>query len=187
MTSGFDPLAFAQQLGEAMPKAPAPVDQWNPPFCGDIDLVIKRDGTWHYGGTPIGRPKLVRLFASVLKREGDRYYLVTPVEKVGIEVEDVPFMVTAVEAQTTPAEARCFWFETALGDRFRLDADHPLRMGGTPDLPIPYVMVRGGMAGRLSRPVYYELAQYAEPDTSCSSERYYVLSAGERFYLDGLS
>lgn len=183
----FDPLAFAQQLATDAPNTPAPVAQWNPPFCGDIDLEIRKDGLWFYGGTPIGRPNLVRLFARVLKREGDQYFLVTPVEKVGIRVEDVPFIITAVHIEQTSAGAESqgviYWMETSLGDRFRLDAAHPLRLGGTADLPVPYVMVRDGMEGRLSRPVYYELAANAQLDAKASAEVYFIESAGQRFYL----
>src|ERR1017187_3443619 len=83
-------------------KGPPPVERWNPPFCGDIDMRIAADGTWFYQKTPIGRPALVKLFASILKREGDKYFLVTPVEKVGVVVEDVPFLaveMTVVEAE----------------------------------------------------------------------------------------
>ena len=84
--------AIATAAGEAARRGPPPVHLWNPPFCGDLDMRIARDGTWYYLKTPIGRPALVSLFASVLKREGDKYFLVTPVEKVGIVVEDVPFL-----------------------------------------------------------------------------------------------
>lgn len=184
MGGGFDPFQFAQQLGGLRVSEPAPVDRWNPPFCGDIDLVIKTDGLWYYAGTPIGRPKLVQLFASVLKREGEQYFLVTPVEKVRVQVEDVPFMIIAVACQQATG-SQTFCLETSLGDRFSLDADHPLRMGGSADSPVPYVMVRGGMEGRLSRPVYYELANYAECEVTDRGEVYTLLSAGERFELSG--
>jgi hypothetical protein len=185
LTIGFDPLTFAQQLDDGSPNTPAPVEQWNPPFCGDIDLVIKQDGCWYYGGTPIGRPNLVRLFARVLKREGDRYFLVTPVEKVGICVEDVPFIVITADVVAANDGEQVVWLETGLGDRFPVDAAHPIRMGGTENLPVPYVMVRGGMEGRLSRPVYYELAEAAEVHDTAKGERYYISSSGKRFLLGG--
>ena len=88
--SGLEAIAAA--LARDKHKGPPPVDQWNPPYCGDIDMRIAADGTWFYQKTPIGRPALVKLFASVLKREGERYFLVTPVEKVGIVVDDAPFL-----------------------------------------------------------------------------------------------
>lgn len=178
----FDPLAFAQQLATDSPNTPAPVSQWDPPFCGDIDLEIRKDGLWYYCGTPIGRPTLVRLFARVLKREGDDYFLVTPVEKVGIRVEDVPFMITSVQQRQEEGQL-VYWMETSLGDHFRLDQTHPLRMGGTDELPIPYVMVRAGMEGRLSRPVFYELAAGAFVEATEDGEVYCVESAGERFVI----
>ena len=97
---GFESILRA--AGEAARKGPPPVHLWNPPFCGDLDMRISADGTWHYLKTPIGRPALVKLFASVLKREGDKYFLVTPVEKVGITVDDAPFL--AVELKVEEAD-----------------------------------------------------------------------------------
>ena len=103
---GFESILGA--AGEAARKGPPPVHLWNPPFCGDLDMRISSDGTWHYLKTPIGRPALVKLFASVLKREGDKYFLVTPVEKVGITVDDAPFLAVELkveEAKRPPAIA----------------------------------------------------------------------------------
>src|SRR6187402_3586326 len=98
--SGLDAIMTALPREK---RGPPPVEKWNPPFCGDLDMRIAADGTWFYQKTPIGRPALVQLFASVLKREGDKYYLVTPVEKVGLTVDDAPFM--AVELRVEPGEA----------------------------------------------------------------------------------
>src|SRR5471032_2285872 len=110
-------------------KGPPPVEQWNPPFCGDIDMRIAADGTWFYQKTPIGRPALVKLFASVLKREGDRYFLVTPVEKVGIVVEDVPFL--AVELAIVGPEQNVLLpvlrFKTNVDDFVDAGPGHALR------------------------------------------------------------
>src|SRR5690242_1477551 len=103
-------------------KGPPPVERWNPPFCGDIDMRIAADGTWFYQKTPIGRPALVKLFASVLKREGDKHFLVTPVEKVGIVVDDAPFV--AVEMR---AEGGVLNFRTNVDDWVACDRDHALR------------------------------------------------------------
>src|SRR5690606_14659840 len=119
---GLESLTAALSQRRAAP----PVHLWNPPFCGDLDLRIAADGSWHYLGTPIGRPAMVRLFASVLKREGDRYFLVTPVEKVGIKVDDAPFLAVAMEPEGAGAE-RALVFRTNVDDIVRCDADHPLR------------------------------------------------------------
>ncbi|MBV8428183.1 MAG: DUF1285 domain-containing protein, partial [Hyphomicrobiales bacterium] len=94
---------------------PRPVERWDPPYCGEIDMVIRADGTWFYNGSPIGRAALVRLFASILRKDGDRFVLVTPVEKVGIEVEDAPFLATAMRLDET-AEGETLVFETNVGD-----------------------------------------------------------------------
>ena len=96
--AGLDEITAAAK--HAAVKGPPPVHLWNPPFCGDLDMRIATDGTWFYQSTPIGRPALVKLFASVLKREGDRYYLVTPVEKIGITVEDAPFLAVEMGCRT---------------------------------------------------------------------------------------
>ncbi|MCA3573842.1 MAG: DUF1285 domain-containing protein [Aestuariivirga sp.] len=148
-------------LGEAKGlKGPPPVDQWNPPFCGDIDMRIAADGTWFYMNSPIGRKPLVRLFASVLRRDADgRYYLVTPVEKVGIRVDDAPF--TAIR-MTVEGEGcnQTIRFETNVEDEVSVDEAHPLRFAeeqGTGGLK-PYVLVRGRLEALVSRALFYDLA-----------------------------
>src|SRR5580698_7993495 len=110
--SGLESITGA--LGRAG-KGPPPVERWNPPFCGDLDLRIAADGTWHYLKTPIGRPALVKLFASVLKREGERYYLVTPVEKCGILVEDAPFLAVELKVEKAPG-GQVLHFRTNVDD-----------------------------------------------------------------------
>src|SRR5947209_7455070 len=117
----------AREAANASPaKGLPPVHLWNPPFCGDLDMRIANDGTWFYMGTPIGRPALVRLFSTILKREGDKHFLVTPVEKVGIRVDDAPFM--AVEMQTGQEEGRrVLHFRTNVDDWVRCDQEHRLR------------------------------------------------------------
>ena len=148
-------------LGEAKGlKGPPPVDQWNPPFCGDIDMRIAADGTWFYMNSPIGRKPLVSLFASVLRRDADgRYYLVTPVEKVGIRVDDAPF--TAIR-MTVEGEGcnQTIRFETNVDDEVSVDEAHPLRFAeeqGTGGLK-PYVLVRGRLEALVSRALFYDLA-----------------------------
>src|SRR5262249_6359828 len=141
-------------------RGPAPVHLWNPPCCGDIDMRIAADGTWFYQGTPIGRPALVKLFASILKREGDKFYLVTPVEKCGIVVEDAPFM--AVELQVGECSAgRALRFRTNVDDWVACGPDHPLRFdteAATGGLK-PYVHVRSGLWAKATRAVWYELVE----------------------------
>lgn len=131
-------------------------------FCGDIGLKIGRDGTWYYQGSPIERKGLVKLFASVLRREEDgRYFLVTPVEKVPIDVESLPFVAVEMTREGS-GEAQTLTFRTNVDDVVTADAAHPLGFRpGTLGGFIPYVLVRGNLAARLSRSVYYELAALA--------------------------
>ena len=131
-----------------------PLEQWNPPFCGDLDMHIKRDGTWFYQGTPIGRPELVKLFSTILWREGDKYYLVTPVEKVGITVEDAPFVAVDFEQ-----EGDALRFETNLGDFATAGSDHPIRVVRDPTTgePAPYVLIRRNLEALIDRKSFYRL------------------------------
>lgn len=176
---------MARLGAEAGGRGPAPVERWNPPFCGDIDMRIAADGTWFYCGTPIGREAMVRLFASVLRRDEDgRTYLVTPVEKCGITVDDVPFV--AVEMQVEGAgRDRVIGLRTNVGDRLVVDADHPLRFvvdpanGGLK----PYVRVRGRLEARLARPVLYELAALGEIETVEGRDWFGVWSSGRFFAI----
>jgi hypothetical protein len=154
-------MASVQAAGDAAGgkgAGPAPVHLWNPPFCGDLDIRIARDGTWFYLGTPIGRPALVRLFSNILKLEGGRYYLVTPVEKVGITVEDAPFVAVDFEA-TGAGDAQVLRFETQVGDRVTAGPEHPIRVvrDGTSQEPSPYVMVRAGLEALIDRKSFYRL------------------------------
>jgi len=121
---GLDAIAGVAR--EASRKGPAPVHLWNPPFCGDLDMRIASDGTWFYLKTPIGRAALVKLFASVLKREGDKYFLVTPVEKCGIVVEDAPFLAVELRADQA-AQGRVLYFRTNVDDWVACGRDHALR------------------------------------------------------------
>ncbi|CDZ46746.1 DUF1285 domain-containing protein [Neorhizobium galegae] len=153
----------SEQTGDGKRGLP-PVDRWNPPFCGDIDMEIRADGTWFYMGTPIGRAPLVRLFSTVLRRDEDgRTYLVTPVEKVGIRVVDAPFL--AVEMQVTQREGRqVLTFRTNVGDVVEASAEHPLRFeisGENRELK-PYLLVRGRLEALVSRAVMYDLVELGE-------------------------
>jgi uncharacterized protein len=135
-----------------------PVHLWNPPFCGDLDMRIARDGTWFYLGTPIGRKELVRLFSTILRRDGEDYFLVTPVEKVGITVEDAPFVAVDFEVEDEGATPRIV-FVTNVGDRAPAGPDHPLRVLRDPETgePAPYVLVRANLEALIDRKSFYRL------------------------------
>lgn len=151
--------SIAQSVRAAGNSALPPVHQWNPPFCGDIDMRIARDGTWFYLGTPIGRPALVRLFSTILRRDGDDYFLVTPVEKVGITVDDAPFV--AVDFNR---EGDNLLFETNVGDRCVAGADHPIRVTRDTETgePSPYVLVRDNLEALIDRKSFYRLVDIGE-------------------------
>lgn len=136
-----------------------PVHLWNPPFCGDLDIRIARDGTWFYLGTPIGRPALVKLFASILKKEGDKYFLVTPVEKVGIVVDDAPFL--AVDFDQIGDELQ---FTTQTDDKTTAGPDHPIRVERDPETgePSPYILVRTNLEALIDRKSFYRLIDLGE-------------------------
>ena len=138
-----------------------PVEQWHPTHCGDSEMRIARDGTWFHQGSPIGREAMVRLFSTILRREpGGGYVLVTPVEKLDIVVEDVPFVAVEMKAAGDGADAMLA-FRLNTGDLVTAGADHPLRFAPGADGPRPYLGVRGGMEALIVRPVYYELAERA--------------------------
>lgn len=162
--------------------APAPLERWNPPDCGDIDMRIARDGTWFYAGSPINRPAMVRLFASVLKREGERYVLVTPVEKVGISVEDAPFLAVDMASEERDGEIRLV-FRTNLDDLVHCDSDHPLRFetdSATGGLR-PYIYVRRDLWARLTPALALDLAALGEVREVDGEAMFGVASAGAFF------
>ena len=161
--SGLESLTGAlSRIGKAAKGLP-PVERWNPPFCGDLDMRIAGDGTWFYLKTPIGRPALVKLFASVLKREGDKYFLVTPVEKCGIQVDDAPFL--AVELQIEEAAAgRVLNFRTNVDDWVACGSAHKLRFepeSGTDGLK-PYLHVRRDLWAKVTRALFFDLVELGE-------------------------
>ncbi len=148
--------------GAALTRAP-PVERWNPPFCGELDMRIAANGTWFYCQTPIGRPALVRLFASVLKREGDRYFLVTPVEKCGIEVEDAPFLAVELKVEQSPS-GRVLHFRTNVDDWVACGPQHPLRFtreAGTGGIK-PYLHVRRDLWAKVTRTLWFDLVDLGE-------------------------
>ncbi|SFK75736.1 DUF1285 domain-containing protein [Methylorubrum salsuginis] len=168
-------------LGDLGTRGPPPVERWNPEHCGDIDIRIAADGTWFHNGSPIRRPKLVKLFASILRREPDgSTVLVTPVEKVRIAVEDAHF--TAVEmAVEGEGEGRRIALRTNVDDLVSVDAEHPLRFEDTADGLKPYVRVRGGLTALVSRALTYDLVDLAE-ERSLDGESWLGLWAGGAFH-----
>ena len=141
-----------------------PVERWNPDYCGEMDLVIKADGSWWHEGSRITRKGLVELFASVLRKDEDgRTYLVTPVEKLGIQVARAPFLAIRVDAMGAGQDQRLF-FKTNLDETVEAGPDHPIRVETDPDTlePDPYVRVRGRLDAAINRAVFYELVELAE-------------------------
>jgi len=155
-----------------------PVHLWNPPFCGDLDMRIARDGTWFYLGTPIGRPELVRLFSSIIRKDGDAYFLVTPVEKVGITVDDAPFVAIDFEQ-----EGDGLRFETNVGDSVIAGPDHPIRVTRDPDTgePSPYILIRSNLEALIDRKSFYRLVDLGEEDAIDGVDWFGIRSQGSFF------
>ncbi len=153
---GIAAAAKAAQKGRGLP----PVDTWNPEFSGDLDMRIARDGTWFYLGTPIGRPELVRLFSTILRKDGDKYFLITPVEKVGITVDDAPFVAVDFEVDGT-GQAQNLTFLTNVGDSTVAGPDAPIRVTRDPKTgePSPYVLVRANLEALIDRKSFYRLVE----------------------------
>jgi hypothetical protein len=173
---------IAASASAATKKGPPPVHLWNPPFCGDLDMRIARDGTWFYLGTPIGRPGLVRLFSSILKREGGRYFLVTPVEKVGITVDDAPFVAVDFEV-TGEGHRQQITFTTHVGDTVTAGPDHPIRVARAPETgePSPYVLVRADLEALIDRKSFYRLVDIGAHETR-EGDRWFGLWSGGAFF-----
>ena len=165
-------------------KGPPPVDLWNPPYCGDLDIRIAADGTWFYLKTPIGRPALVKLFASILKREGDEYFLVTPVEKCGIRVDDAPFLAVELNAEDGAA-GRVLNFRTNVDDWVACGPDHKLRFepeAGTGGLK-PYLHVRRGLWAKVTRVLFFDLVELGEEREVDGAAMFGVSSMGTFFAM----
>jgi len=157
----LEKLSLAEIAKLASERRLPPVEQWNPSHCGHSDMRIARDGTWYHQGSPIGRPAMVRLFSNILRREADGgFVLVTPVEKLDIDVEDAPFIAVSVKSEGT-GRARKLAFQLNTGDAVIAGPKHPLRFDMREDGPRPYLNVRGGLDALLGRSVYYELAELA--------------------------
>jgi hypothetical protein len=163
-------------------RGPPPVEQWNPPFCGDIDMRIAADGTWLYQKSPIGRLPLVKLFASVLKREGDKYFLVTPVEKAGIVVDDVPFLAVEMKASSDDA-GRVLQFRTNVDDWVAAGPGHALRFEQQPANGglKPYLHVRRELWAKVTRALFYDLVALGE-EREVRGKLMFGVTSGHEFF-----
>jgi len=178
--TGLDAVAGAAK--RASVKGPPPLHLWNPPFCGDLDMRIAADGTWFYMKTPIGRPALVKLFSSVLWREGDKFFLKTPVEKIGITVDDAPF--TAVEMkQEGEGAARTLSFRTNVDEWVTVGKDNALRFEPEPETGglKPYLHVRRDLWALVTRALFYDLVELGE-ERHVAGTRMFGVASGTAFY-----
>ncbi len=168
---GVIAAAKAQAPGRGLP----PVHLWNPAHCGEIDIVIRKDGLWFHEGSPIGREALVRLFSTVLRKDPDGFHLVTPVEKMKITVEDAPFIATRVDR-----DGETLKFLTNVGDEVVAGPDNEIRIEMDPATgePRPYLHVRRGLDALIARPVFYELVEMAQERDTPEGPRLGVESAG---------
>jgi hypothetical protein len=169
-----DAQSLVASISATKTRGLPPVHLWDPPFCGDLDMRIARDGSWFYQGTPIGRPQLVKLFSSILKREKGKYFLVTPVEKVGIIVDDAPFLAVDFDVQGDDLV-----FETKTEDVVRASADNPIRvdMDDETGEPSPYVLVRNDLWALIDRKSFYRLVELG----TVEGDMFGVRSAGAFF------
>ena len=168
----------------AIGKGPPPVHLWNPPFCGDLDMRIAGDGTWFYMGTPIGRPALVRLFSTILKREDGKHFLVTPVEKVGIRVDDAPFMAVEMQIEQSERGGRLLRFRTNVDDWVACDGGHRLRFEMAADGGLtPSLHVRSDLWAKVTRALYYDLVDMGEERVVDGQPMFGIESGGEFFAM----
>ncbi len=183
-TSSAESIAGSLQQFAKSKELP-PVHRWNPDFCGDIDIHIHRDGRWFYMGSEITRPALVRLFSTVLRHDDDGcYYLVTPVEKVRIKVDDAPFVITSM-VQRTGDKGVEIVFTTNVGDRVILDTEHPLRVmeNAVTGEPSPYIRVRDKLDALLHRNVFYQLIAKGVEQKVGNQVELLISSRGEQYAL----
>ena len=184
------PYSLMAELNKVSVGSHPPVHLWHPEIEKDIDFTITKNGTWQYLGSPIKRPRLVRLFASVLRREGDEYFLVTPVEKCRIKVEDVPFQIVMMDVasaaggpvDTASDREQVVSFTTDMGESVTLDAAHPFRLVMDDEQTIPYVIVRDGMEARIIRNVYYRMADLLVEQLHSDNQTYLGLWSAGIFY-----
>ena len=180
---GLDGLTAAARDAATAGKGLPPVHLWNPPFCGDLDMRIASDGTWFYMGTPIGRPALVRLFSTILKCEDSKHFLATPVEKVGIRVDDAPFLAVEMQQETVGRD-RMLRFRTNVDDWVPCDSAHRLRFEAAADGGLtPYLHVRADLWAKVTRALYYDLVDMGEERMVDGRPMFGVASSGEFFAM----
>jgi hypothetical protein len=180
LTAAATDAAKAGPAGRGLP----PVHLWNPPFCGDLDMRIAGDGTWFYMGTPIGRPALVRLFSTILKREDGKHFLVTPVEKVGIRVDDAPFLAVEMQNEQSERGGRLLRFRTNVDDWVPCDGGHRLRFEMAADGGLtPYLHVRSDLWAKVTRALYYDLVDMGEERVVDGQPMFGIESGGEFFAM----
>lgn len=175
-----DSIANAAQA--AARKGPPPVHLWNPDFCGDLDMRIARDGTWFYLGTPIGRKPLVKLFSSIIRKDGDKYFLVTPVEKVGITVDDAPFVAIDFDVEGAGRD-QVLTFITNVDDVAPAGPDHPIRVERDPETgePSPYILIRANLEALIDRKSFYRLVDLGTHEDHDGESWFGVWSGGQFF------
>ena len=179
LTAAAKDAATTDSAGKGLP----PVHLWNPPFCGDLDMRIAGDGTWFYMGTPIGRPALVRLFSTILKREDGKHFLVTPVEKVGIRVDDAPFLAVEM-VKERDSRGRLLRFRTNVDDWVTCGSDNPLRFDpepGTGGLK-PFLHVRRNLWAKVTRALFYDLVDLGE-ERDIDGVRMFGVASGAEFFV----
>ncbi len=173
---------IAQSAQAVSKKGPPPVHLWNPPFCGDLDMRIARDGTWFYLGTPIGRMPLVKLFSSIIRKDGDDYFLVTPVEKVGITVDDAPFLGIDYEVEGSGKD-QVITFTTQVDDTAVAGPESPIRVVRDPETgePSPYVLIRANLEALIDRKSFYRLVDIGVHEKHEGEQWFGVWSSGMFF------
>ena len=184
VTQNNEPTAegIASAAKEISKKGKPPVHLWDPPFCGDLDIRIARDGTWYYLGTPIGRFELVKLFSSILRKDEDKYFLVTPVEKVGIKVDDAPFV--AVDFSVIGSgNNQTLIFETQVGDSAKLNKENNLRVSidQKSGEPKPYIHIRSGLEALIDRKSFYRLIEICSIKTQ-NNEEWFGIWSDKNFF-----
>ncbi|AQZ95651.1 DUF1285 domain-containing protein [Halopseudomonas phragmitis] len=175
------------QTGSLHRREPAPVHLWNPPLSGELDMRITRDGTWYYQGGPIERKALAQLFSGILRLDEDgRYYLVTPVERWAIQVDDAPFVATNLNIEGE-GQLQRLRFTTSLGDEFEAGTEHPITLKCDPDSgePAPYILVRANLQALIHRNVFYQLVDLAVAHEQNGHSALGVWSNGQFFPMDG--
>ena len=179
-----DPVLLLDDIkNDDLLKDLPPVDEWHPEHCGDSEICIRRDGTWTHQGDPFKREKLVKMFSRIIRLDSDgKYYLVTPVEKMLLTVEDVPFLVVGFDIVVNEGVQKVI-FETSLGDQVVVDGEHPITVKMLNDEPAPYVVIRRNLKARIARSVFYQLIDEAVSEKQGVENILFLESGGERFEL----